>query len=168
MSLALAVCVCAWLAPARAGRRHRVAAAAAVVLFFGFLFRDERVLSGVEAQISRAVAQVPAGQRVVAGFDDPYLRAGALSHLIDRACVGHCFSYANYEPSTGQFRVRVAGRNPIVASTYGESWLLQTGRYVVQPHDTPLYQVKLDPDGRMAVVSLPAGEPNGISEWNPL
>ena len=32
------------------------------------------------------------------------------AHVIDRACIGHCFSYANYEPATAQFRVRVRAR----------------------------------------------------------
>jgi len=31
-----------------------------------------------------------------------------IAHSVDRACIGHCFSYSNYEPSSGQFRVRAS------------------------------------------------------------
>ena len=32
--------------------------------------------------------------------------------MIDRICVGHCYSYANYEPSTDQFRISRDGTQP--------------------------------------------------------
>jgi hypothetical protein len=48
-----------------------------------------------------------------------------------------------------------------VASSYADSFAMQTGQYVVKPADLPLYEVTLDNEGNQIVVSLPAGAPNG-------
>jgi hypothetical protein len=111
--------------------------------------------------MQRMVMRLPAGQRVVSGADDPSLRINAMAHMIDRVCIGHCYSYANYEPSTWQFRVRAVAPNPYVASGYGDSFALQTGQYIVKPRDLPLYEITLDDQGNQIIVSLQAGAPNG-------
>ena len=85
----------------------------------------------------------------------------AVVHMIDRACVGRCFSYANYEASTAQFRIRAVAENPYVTSRYRDSWAMQAGKYVVQDRDLPLLQLVLDSGGRMVVRSLKAGVPCG-------
>jgi hypothetical protein len=166
MSLALAICVCALLGMAESRRYPTYGAAAMALLFFGFLYSDERVLNSFEDAMSEVVSQLPPGQRVISGVDDPYLRVNPLGHMIDRVCVGRCYSYANYEPSTGQFRIRAVAENPIVISTYEESWQLQNGIYVVKDRDLPLYQVILDRSNRLSVRSLRAGAPSGIIYWN--
>lgn len=161
LSLPLAVCVCALVAAPRP-RAWQVAALSAVALvFFGMLYRDEGVLNNFEDRLETLVAEMPAGQRVINAVNDPVLRAGPVVHMIDRVCVGRCFSFANYEPSTAQFRVRVKGPNPIVAATYADSLAMQTGRYVVKPRDLPLYVVDLDAQGLLALRSLPAGSKVG-------
>jgi hypothetical protein len=81
--------------------------------------------------------------------------------MIDRACLGRCFSYANYEPSTAQFRIRAVAENPYVAFRYRDSWDMQVGKYVVQDRDLPLLQLVVDEGGRMVVRSLKAGAPCG-------
>ena len=106
--------------------------------------------------------------RSISAIDDPELRANALTHIIDRACIGHCYSYANYEPSTAQFRVRANAENPYVAYEYQDSWLLQVGAYVVKDRDLPLYQVDLDAGGRMVIRSLRAGVACGTTTWDVL
>ena len=88
--------------------------------------------------------------------------------MIDRVCIGHCYSYANYEPSTAQFRIRADVPNPYVAYSYQQSWELQSGVYVVRKTDLPLYQVDLDENGKMVLKELKAGVPCGITEWDPL
>jgi hypothetical protein len=88
--------------------------------------------------------------------------------VIDRVCVGRCYSYANYEPSTAQFRIRAEVENPYVAHTYRDSWLMQVGAYVVKDFDLPLYQVDLDAGGRMVLKSLRAGVPCGSTTWDVL
>jgi hypothetical protein len=167
LSLPLAVCVCALVAgspsaPVRAWQGAALAAAA--LAFFGMLYRDEGVLNGFEDRLERLVAELPPGQRVVNAVNDSVLRAGPVTHMIDRVCVGRCYSYANYEPSTAQFRVRVKGPNPIIAVTYGDSLGMQTGKYVVKPGDLPLYVVDLNPQGRLTIRSAPAGAPIGSTE----
>jgi hypothetical protein len=168
MSMGAAMCVCAMLnaGPPRKGLRFAQGLLAAV--FFAFLFHDESALNRLEERIRNLVDRLPAGQRVILGIDDPNLRINATAHLIDRACLGHCFSYANYEPSTWQFRVRATGPNPYVASTYEDSWELQSGMYVVRPADLPMYQVVMDAKGRLGVRELPAGKPCGITYWKAL
>jgi hypothetical protein len=161
MSLGVGICFCALLAGARPRRFERGAMIAIAVIFFAFLYRDERALNSFEDRMQDTVATLPPGQRVISAIDDPDLRVNALAHVIDRACVGRCYSYANYEPSTWQFRVRAIAPNPYVTSNYADSFALQTGRYVVKPKDLPLYEITLDDQGNQIIVSLPAGGPNG-------
>jgi hypothetical protein len=168
MSLGVGICFCALLAGARPRRFERVAMVAIAVLFFGFLYRDERALNSFEDRMQDTVAALPAGQRVISAIDDPGLRVNALAHTIDRACIGRCYSYANYEPSTAQFRVRVERENPYVAGSYQDSWLMQMGMYVVKDRDLPLYQVDLDASGQMVAKSLRAGKACGSTKWSVL
>ncbi len=168
MSLAVGICFCALLAGARPRRFERGATMAIAILFFAFLYRDERALNSFEDQMKDAVAGLPPGQRVVSAIIDPDLRINVLAHIVDRACIGHCYSYANYEPSTAQFRIRVDAPKPYVASSYEDSWLMQNGMYVVKESDLPLYQVDLEDSGEMKVKSLRAGVPSGRTTWNVL
>ncbi len=168
MGLALSICICALLATAPQQTFHRYFQGILTAVFLVFLFRDEHVLNAFEDRIDRVVATLPPYQRVINAIDASDLRINGLGHMIDRACIGHCFSYANYEPSTAQFRVRVSGANPVVAPTYVDSWAMQTGLYVVKPNDVPLYVVNFDSNGEVVVTALPAGVRCGITEWNPL
>jgi hypothetical protein len=168
MSLGVGICVCALLAAARPPRFERYAMVVVALVFFGFLYHDERALNSFEDRMQDTVAGLPPGQRVISAIDDPGLRVNALAHIIDRVCIGHCYSYANYEPSTAQFRIRATAENPIVAYTYQDSWLMQVGAYVVKERDLPLYQVDLDAGGRMAIKSLRAGVPCGSTSWKVL
>ena len=159
MSLAGAVLFCALVASVRLPKPLVGAMAAIAVVFFGLSYADERALNAVETQMEQAVAQLPPGQRVVSALADPESRIQSLTHLVDRICVGRCFSYANYEPATAQFRVRVEHENPFVVSNYGDSWNIQTGGYVVKPRDLPLYNIDLCKPGtpRICVAPLRAG-----------
>jgi hypothetical protein len=158
MSLAVGICWCAVLAAAPMRAYHRCAMALVALVFFGFLYRDEGILNALEDRMTR----------VVSAINDPTLRIGALTHMIDRACLGRCYSYANYEPSTAQFRIRAAAGNPIVVSTYADSSRLQDGTYVVKPSDLPLYQVALDDAGHMGIRILTVGAPSGMTYWGVL
>ncbi len=168
MSLGVGICVCALLATARPRPLERHALLLVALIFFFFLYRDERALNSFEDRMQNVVASLPPGQRVLSAIDDPDLRANALTHVIDRVCLGRCYSYANYEASTWQFRVRAIAENPYVVSTYRDSWLMQVGGYVVQERDLPLFQVDLDASGRMVIKSLKAGSPCGSTYWKPL
>jgi hypothetical protein len=101
--------------------------------------------------------------RVVSNVDAD-LRIG-VAHVVDRVCVGRCYSYANYEPSTGQFRIRVTGPTSIVAASVPDSSSMETGKYIVREGDLPLYRVSAAADGRLVVDSMTAGAAVGVSEW---
>jgi hypothetical protein len=168
MSLAVGVSVCALLGVVRPRVVERYAMVALACVFFAFLYRDERALNGCEDRMEGAVASLQHGQRVVSLVSDPGLRINALTHMIDRVCVGRCYSFANYEPSTRQFRVRAIADNPFVVRTYSDSWALQTGSYVVKPADVPLHALDLDHSGRMVIRDLKAGTLCGSTSWRTL
>jgi hypothetical protein len=143
MSLAVAVLYCG-LAASRPARTSITAGMAALAcIFFSLVYANEAALNRVEDKMDRIVAQLPPGRRVISALVDPNRRLFSLLHVIDRACIGHCFSYANYEPSVGQFRLRAERGNGIVVANFRESWAMQAGGYVVKPADLPLYRVDL-------------------------
>jgi hypothetical protein len=167
LSLGVGVCACALLAAAEPRRVDRYALAAAVLLYFGIVYRDERVLNAFEDRMRQTVAAVPDGGRVISLiFGDYGLRANPAAHIIDRVCLGRCYSYGNYEPSTRQFRIHGVAPNPIVTVDYGDSFQMQIGGYVVKERDVPLYAVDISPDGGMRLVSLPAGYRTGVTLWD--
>jgi len=157
MSLGVGVCMCAMLGIAQARAAQRYGSILLAAVFFVFLFRDERALNNFEDRMDGIVAQLPPGQRVVSPIIDPGLRVNALAHMVDRACMGRCFSYANYEPSTAQFRIRAVHVNPVVAEQYKDSWELQTGTHVVRDRELPLFRIGVSGEGRLAIQSLKAG-----------
>jgi hypothetical protein len=168
MSLALAICMCALLAAAPERPWQRCAVALAAIVFFAFLYRDEAVLNSLEDRMSRLVSQLPANQRVLSAIDASSLRVNAVTHMIDRVCIGRCYSYANYEPSTGQFRIRAVADNPIVMSTYLAVWESATGHYVTKERDLPLYEINVDSSCQLVMLNLLPGVFSGITHWNPL
>ena len=90
--------------------------ATVAALFFLFLFRDTGTLNRMEVQAQRYERTLPPGQRVItAMWRFPGSRIVDY-HFVDRSCIGHCFSYGNYEPPTKAFRVRAHPGNPIVAA----------------------------------------------------
>jgi hypothetical protein len=159
MSLAGAILFCALVASVRLPKPLVASLACMAAVFFFLSYSDELALNKVETEMARVVAQLPPGQRVISVLADPESRIKSMQHVVDRVCVGHCFSYANYEPTTAQFRVRADRENPFVVSNYKDSWTMQTGGYVVKPKDLPLYTVDLcEPSSpRLCVAPLQAG-----------
>ncbi|HEY6936532.1 MAG TPA: hypothetical protein VI424_05240 [Terriglobales bacterium] len=164
MSLASGVLLCGVLAQVRARRAEMFAMAALTAVFFGFLYADGARANRQENQIQEVVEQnIPRYARVVFLSSQWNLRVDPLTHVADRVCIGRCYSYANYEPSTRQFRIRAAQNNGIVVTSYKDSYQLASGDYVVRPQDVPLYQVKACTPGAQeyCVRELRAGEVNG-------
>jgi hypothetical protein len=126
------------------------------------------MLNAIEDRMELAVAKLPPGARVVSGVEDPWLHVFAVTHMVDRVCVGRCFSYANYEPSTWQFRIRTDRENAYVISDYQDSWKLGAGQYVVKKRDLPLLQLALDPDGSIAARPLEEGIACGLTPLHAL
>lgn len=166
LSLPLAVAICAILAGAPPGRWQITGIAAVALLFFGFLYTDERALNGFEDRLDHVVAELPPGQRVVLSIGLPGSQVAALAHMIDRACIGRCWSYGNYEPSSAAFRVRIADGTSIVAATDADCELLESGAYAVKPGDPPLTQILTDGAGQLLVRQPPPGRPLGTSLWH--
>lgn len=164
MSLAAGVMLCVVLAQVRVRRAEIFALVGVAAVFFGFLYADSYRVNRKEDQIEALVQQrIPRGARVVFLSRKRNLRFDPLLHVMDRVCLGYCLSYANYEPSTGLFRVRATENNGIVVSSYKDSYQLGTGDYVVQARDLPLYQVEACQPGaeRYCVRELQTGEGNG-------
>src|SRR5262249_30320930 len=109
-------------------------------VYFVFLYQDTAAINRLEANAEAVVAKVPIGTRIVPTIAaDPNWRAEFIGHVAERACVGHCFVYSNYEPSSGQFRVRVAQRGSWIVERSAENAEdMQGGGYDIDAGDLPL------------------------------
>src|SRR5262249_2710416 len=132
--------------------------------FFFLLWQETKPIEALETQAEQLIATIPANQRVIATVR-PFSgsRFYFLSHLVDRGCIGKCYSYSNYEPSSKQFRVRVLPVSPIADSSAMAADKMQLGTYVVQAADLPAYQIdQCTPDlANLCIRELKAGEING-------
>jgi len=133
----------AWLARLARARTSLAAGLTAASLYFTLLVSDWRLLGRMERAFHEAAASVPARSRVVSAVSMLPLGINPLLHMIDRACIGRCFSYGNYEPSSAAFRLRSQSGSPAVADAVGTVTALHHGQYVVQPGDLPLFGVFL-------------------------
>ncbi len=157
-----AVLGCCLLAAMWPSRWHLIGSAAIAAVFFSLLYQDTAVVNRMEAQIVRLVSALPPNQRVMGTIMAPAQSRILIQHIVDRACVGRCFSYGNYEPGTGYFRVRALPGNPYVLSDYDQAIDMELGGYLVQPRDLPLFQIyQCDESGtELCICSLKTGEVN--------
>ena len=160
MSLATAILMVALLAMVPPKRWQAAVALVTAAVFFAFLFIDDLGANRMEDRLTAIVDQLPPGQRVIFVPAPRPIRVDSYSHLLDRVCIGRCFNYADYEPSSNDFRVRVNGDNPYVVPSYADSYYMQMGTYVVKPRDLPLYAItRCAPrDQNYCLRSLHAGE----------
>jgi len=138
---------------------------ACAVVFFILLYEDTSVLNRMEASAEKLVSELPYGTRVVPIISAaPDSRIQFIGHSVDRACIGHCFTYSNYEASSRQFRVRVEQGSPVVTSSADDAEDMQGGSYEVQETDLPLKVIyQCDPaDGtKLCLRDLAEGETTG-------
>jgi hypothetical protein len=112
------------------------------VLFFVFVRQDTGKLDRMEAGARAAIQTLPPGTRIVAVANPPDdWRIDFIHHSIERACVGRCFSYGNYEPSSLQFRVRALPGSWVVTDSVDKSESMSSGDYIVQNSDLPLTSI---------------------------
>ena len=137
----LAFCLAVCNVRTKPAREPVLVSGMVVVAFFAFLFVDDRAYNRLEADVTRVVRTAPSGARVVASLRDQGVRVNAMAHVADRACIGHCFSYANYEAPTKQFRIRLRPGNRVNASSVAVSRAIDDGDYVVSTADDPIYSV---------------------------
>jgi hypothetical protein len=153
---------CCLLGVMRPRKWHLLLSAAIAAVFFSFLYQDTSIVNKMESQVVQLVSGLPPYQRVMATILPPPGSRVLIQHIIDRACIGRCFSYGNYEPGAALFRVRALAGNPFVVTDYDWAVAMERGRYVVRPQDLPAYQVyQCSPSGReLCIRSLEAGEEN--------
>lgn len=159
-----AVMICCLLTVMRPRKWHIAGLAAIAALFFTFLYQDTGALNRMEAEVEQMVHQLPQGQRVLATLSPSLTSRILIHHVADRACIGWCYSYGNYEPSSRQFRIRAMPGNPIVMADAKATDQATIGDYSVQRADLPVYQIsECGPDiTDLCLWKLEAGEKNGI------
>jgi hypothetical protein len=141
------------------------------IVFFGFLYQDTLVLNRMESNAEDLVSRLPFGTRVIATvWAPPDSRVSFIGHIADRACIGHCFSYANYEPSSGQFRIRAHPGSPVVGASDDDTEDMQAGEYEVQDEDLPVMEIfQCDEKDltKLCIRDLVSGEKNGRLGYKP-
>ena len=152
------------LGSVRPHRWHLAGLAVCAVIFFSFLYRDTGTLNKMEDQAEQMTKTLPYGRRVIETIAAPRdSRILFINHIVDRACIGRCFAYANYEPASGQFRIRVRPGSPVATDSVDSSQAMEDGKYVVRPQDLPMTEI--DECGgndltRLCMHDLSAGEKN--------
>lgn len=130
---------------ALAGIRPRILFAALMgvlaLCFFGLLYRDTGKTYAMERQAEILVKQLPQDGRVVATIFPFRGSRVFVHHIVDRACIEHCFVEDNYEAASGQFRLRAHPNNRIVAASAEDTNRMMIGNYSVKPEDLPLWQI---------------------------
>jgi hypothetical protein len=130
--------------------------------FFAFQYQDTAVLNNMEQQVDNLVSALPYGTRVAYTIDFGDDSRINFRHMVDRACIEKCFAISNYEPGTGQFRLRVSPQGSPALSRSGLA--MEHGDYIVRPEDLPMaeiYQADESDLTKLAIRSLSAGERNG-------
>jgi hypothetical protein len=144
---------------------HLAGFSACSMVFFSFLYQDTGWLNRLEANAEKLVSDLPAGTRVITTIGaPPDSRISFIGHAAERACIGHCFSYANYEPASGEFRVRVRKGSPVATASTDDAEDMASGEYEVDDADIPIMQIyQCDPTDltKLCIRDLESGEVNG-------
>ncbi len=112
-----AVVMCGLMSSVKNVRLYGLASAMVAIAYFGLLYSDARAVNRIEQQVVQLVSTLPQDQRILAELRYPTIDGFDESMLADRACIGKCFSFGNYEAATAQFRIRAQPGNSIVAWT---------------------------------------------------
>jgi len=168
ISAILGLCVLGLLRP----RRWQLAGfGACSIVFFIFLYQDTGWLNRLESNAEKITSTLIPGTRVIATIiAPPDWRIPFVGHSVERACIGHCFSYANYEPASGEFRVRVRKGSPVVTSSSDNSEDMSSGDYEVEDEDLPVKQIcQCDASDltKLCIRDLTAGETIGRMGYKP-
>jgi hypothetical protein len=140
-----------------------IAATSILAAFFFFaLHHDTGLLEQRQAKATQLV-RPHSGRRVISMLEAiPGWRIHE-DHSVDRACIGQCYSYNNYEPSTRQFRLRADRDNRVVLIDDDSLDSIKDGDYTVQRRDLPLYEVYNCGQGPtdLCITELHDGQKNG-------
>lgn len=162
LSSVTAVILCCILGVMVPRKWHLIAFGATAAVFFTFLFQDTGKIDRMEARLDKLVRTIPLNQRVmgtILPLDDSRI---LIQHMLDRACIGYCFSYGNYEAASQQFRVRANVGNRYLMTYFGDASDMEDGTYEVQAEDLPAFQVyQCSGDGtELCMAPLRAGQMN--------
>jgi hypothetical protein len=123
--------------------RNRAAAWSAIacaVMSLALLRQAHGQIERAEREIAIEVDSLPSGVRVISAADFRNTRV-VYHQMVERYCIDRCWSYANYEPASGQFRVRATGDGPAVLASSAAVRAVAEGRYVIESRDLPVYVV---------------------------
>jgi hypothetical protein len=137
-SIIAGVLACVVLSQMQPSRWHIAAVVLIAGLFFVRSYFDDRSMNLLEAKVESIVSELPPGQRIIGALYYPPDGGQDVSAILDRACIGKCFSYENYEPATLQFRLRANPGNSIVAWDHDLSAPVQ---FMMSHQTTPLYEI---------------------------
>ncbi len=133
--------ICCLLAAMRPRRWHLAGYFAIASVFFAMVYQDTAVANRMESQVEQLVRTIPPNQRVL-GMIPPLPGSRILiQHMLDRSCIGYCFSYGNYEAAAGLFRVRATPGNPYAMTDFDATSEMEEGTYRVEAADLPAYAV---------------------------
>jgi hypothetical protein len=168
ISAMFGLCVLGLLKP----RKWQLAGfAIGAVAFFACLYEDTGWMDRLEAHAEQLVGNLTPGTRVIATvWAPPGSRIPFAGHAVERACIEHCFSYANYEAASGEFRVRVRKGSPVATSSTDDAEDMASGEYEVDETDLPLKQIYQCDAGdltKLCIRELQAGETNGRLGYKP-
>jgi hypothetical protein len=169
VSAILSLCFLGFLKPRKL---HFVTFAACAVVFFVFLWQDTKWLNRLEANAEEITRPLPMGTRVIPTvWASPGSRVSFIGHVVDRACIGRCFNYANYEPASREFRVRVRpGGSSVATASSDDSEEMESGEHEIQDEDLPLkeiYQCDAGDLTKLCIRDLESGEKNGRIGYKP-
>lgn len=168
ISAILGLCLLGFLKPRK---WHLAGFAACALCFFAFLYQDTTWINRLEANAEKLTSNLQPGTRVLGTIWAPKgWRVSFVGHVLDRACIGHCFSYANYEASSEEFRVRAQKGSPVVTTSSDDAEDMASGEYEVDETDLPMKQVyQCDPSDltKLCIRDLAAGEVNGRIGYKP-
>jgi hypothetical protein len=170
LTLISAIFIFCWLGTLRPRKWHFLVLVACAAAYFTFVYRDTRLANQLEENAEKITRELPPGTRVLATIFEPSDYRMVTLHVADRACVGHCFLYSNYEAATKQFRLRVKEGSPVVVASTDDSEDMQFGSYEVQDEDLPLkeiYQCDAADWARLCIRNLKAREKNGAGGVRP-
>jgi EpsG family len=171
LTVILAIFGLCWLATLCPRNWHAAGFAAVALVYFGFLYQETGFLNRLEQNAEQITGQLPFGTRLLVTV---YQRPGDRDmtvHSVERACIGHCFVFSDYEPSTKAFRLRVKPGSPVVTDVVSNSEDMASGTYDVQEEDLPLkdiYQCDRKDLTKLCIRDLVAGEENGRAGYRPV
>jgi hypothetical protein len=134
------------------------------IFYFSLIYRDGAFLERMEQNAELLTHQLPYGTRVLKTVSLPQDWRLDFVHVVEQACIGHCFVYSDYEPATQQFRIRAKAGSPIASAIPDDVAEMDVGNYVMRQEDLPMkqiFQCSAADLAQLCIRDLTANELNG-------